>query len=188
MKLFCSPGGLSLSPHIVLREAGAEFELTLVEPATPTSRPILEHKDGQVLHDCVEVLHLIADQYPAAGFVPAMGTIERARMDRCFDLVSVHLLPAFDELGPPPKKPCPDNPALAPVMKGLDQLEDLFSDGRRYATGRNFSIVDPYLFVVANWAGIYGVWLPKWPHLYDYGFRMRARPAVEAAMRAEGLI
>ena len=78
--------------------------------------------------------------------------------------------------------------ARAKVNLRLDDVEVELSDGRAYFLGDEFSIADAYLFTVANWTRPTGLGLGDRPNLVAYLERMMARPAVLAAMEAEGLM
>jgi glutathione S-transferase len=54
--------------------------------------------------------------------------------------------------------------------------------------GDHFTVADAYLFVVVNWSNIVGFDLSPFPKLKEYMARVAARPAVQAAMKAEGLL
>jgi glutathione S-transferase len=60
--------------------------------------------------------------------------------------------------------------------------------GKQYLMGDTFSVADPYLFTVTNWAALTGVDLSSYSNLLAFRARVAARPAVVAAMTAEGLI
>ena len=61
-------------------------------------------------------------------------------------------------------------------------------EGKQFLLGDTFSVADAYLFVVLSWAPYVGVDLSPWPGLAAYSARITGRPAVQAALRAEGLI
>jgi glutathione S-transferase len=54
--------------------------------------------------------------------------------------------------------------------------------------GEYFSVADAYLFVVAGWGKHVGVDISGMTHLVAFMARMGARPGVQAALRAEGLL
>jgi glutathione S-transferase len=54
--------------------------------------------------------------------------------------------------------------------------------------GSSFTVPDAYLFVVAGWGRHVGVDISGLKHLSAFMERMATRPAVQAAMRAEGLL
>src|ERR1700724_4580966 len=94
MKLYFAPGACSLSPHIVLRETGANFELeqgNKQEKKTKTGKdywtinpkgqvPVLELDNGERLTEGPVIVQYIADQKPAAGLIPTVGSLERYRV------------------------------------------------------------------------------------------------------------
>ena len=49
-------------------------------------------------------------------------------------------------------------------------------------------MADGYLFTVVNWAGKVGLDLSKLPNVQAHHARVGARPAVQTAMKAEGLL
>ncbi len=54
--------------------------------------------------------------------------------------------------------------------------------------GDDFTVADAYLFTVLGWGKYVGVDLAPWPTLTAYLGRVAARPAVQAALKAEGLV
>ncbi len=57
-----------------------------------------------------------------------------------------------------------------------------------YLVGQQFSVADAYLFTVVGWCRLVGVDISVLPRLGEFMARMRARPAVQAALRTEGLL
>ena len=57
-----------------------------------------------------------------------------------------------------------------------------------YLMGKEFSVADAYLFVVSNWAARVDVDLSSFANVLAWRKRVGARPAVQTAMKAEGLI
>ena len=58
---------------------------------------------------------------------------------------------------------------------------------RPYLMGEQFTVADAYLYTVLRWTGMVGVDLTAWPSLGAFVARMNTRPAVQAALEAEGL-
>jgi glutathione S-transferase len=54
--------------------------------------------------------------------------------------------------------------------------------------GETFTIADAYLFAVVNWTNFVGIDLGKWPAVREHFSRVAARPRVQEAMAAEGLL
>ena len=74
------------------------------------------------------------------------------------------------------------------LLKRYELIEEQLSDGRAYLLGDTFTTPDAYLFTVSNWARTTGVDLSTFPNLAKLLQRVSERPAVKAAMAAEGLI
>jgi glutathione S-transferase len=54
-----------------------------------------------------------------------------------------------------------------------------------WAMGADYTICDPYLFTLAQWLEADGVDVAKLPKVADHRRRMRERPAVAKAIKAE---
>jgi glutathione S-transferase len=202
MKLYYAPGACSLSPHISLREAGVPFDLERVDLASRKTAsgedfskinpkgyvPALRLDDGEVLTEGAAMVQFIADRSPAAGLAPANGTLERVRLQEHLNFIASELHKAFSPLFTPSTSAEAKQAAMASVARRLDYFERHLGDGRAYLLGERFSVADAYLFTVANWTGPTGIGLDKWPNVAAFVARVAARPSVQAAMRAEGLI
>jgi glutathione S-transferase len=201
MKLYYSPGACSLSPHIALVEAGLPHDLAKVDLRTHRtadgtdyytvngkgSVPLLELDDGQRLTEGPAIVQYIADRSPASGLAPAAGTMERYRLQEWLNFVSTELhksfSPLFDGAVPAEYKDM--------VRKRLGTRFDWLSaelQGKDYLMGARFTVADGYLFTVLNWCQWVGLDLAKWPVLAAYVARVGARPGVQEAMKAEGLL
>lgn len=201
MKLYFSPGACSLSPHIALREAGLEFELSRVDFATKKTRdgedfmavnpkglvPTLRLDSGEILTEGPAIVQYIADLRPESGLAPAAGTMARVRLQEALNFISTELHKGFSPLF---SKDCPD--AWKEVVK--TKLAAAFAEVDRtlakqpYLTGDTFTVADGYLFTVANWTKYVGLSLETWPHVAAFVARTAERPAVHAALEAEGLL
>ena len=202
MKLYYSPGACSLSPHIVMREAGMAFDMERVDLASHQTEtganftqinpkgyvPALRLDDGQVLTEGAAIVQYIADLHPEAGLAPKSGTLERARLQEFLNFIAAEYHKAFSPLFSPDISEAEKVAAVSKVTRGLDYFEKLFADGRAYLLGDKFSVADAYLFVVTNWTKPTGIGLAKWPHVSAFIARVMARDKVQEAMRAEGLI
>ncbi|MFM2119445.1 MAG: hypothetical protein RL722_913 [Pseudomonadota bacterium] len=201
MKLYYSPGACSLSPHIVLREAGIPFELVLASTKTkkladgsdylainPKGQvPLLELDGGERLSEGPAIVQYVADQVPAKGLAPAAGTLARYRVQEWLNFITSELHKGFSPLFAPDTpadfKPICVNRLLARLGYVNEQLE-----GKAYLTGDQFTVADAYLFVVSGWGQYVGVDIAGLKHLVAFRERVAARPAVQEALRAEGLI
>ena len=201
MKLYYSPGACSLSPHIVLREAGLPFELVLASTKTkkladgsdynlinPKSQvPTLELNDGQRLTEGPVIVQYIADQAPTSGLAPAAGSMARYRVMEWLNFITSELHKTFSPLFNP-ATPADAKPLFS--ARVLDRLTwvDTQLEGKSYLTGDTFTVADAYLFVVTNWTKFVGIDISGLKNLGTFMGRVAARPAVQAALKAEGLL
>ena len=201
MKLYYSTGACSLSPHIVLRESGLPFEAVLASTKTHKLAdgtdyysinpkgyvPLLELDNGERLAEGPAIVQYIADQVPAKKLAPPNGTMARSRVQEWLTFIGTELHKTFSPLF---------NPAMPEEAKAIfrSKLLDRFAwvntqlEGRQYLTGAEFSVADAYLYTVARWTKPLGLEVSGLRHLGDFMDRMEARPAVQAALKAEGLI
>jgi len=201
MKLYYMPGACSLSPHIALREAGIAFDLVKVDGKTKKTEtgadfnainpksyvPALELDTGKVLTEGAAILQFIADKKPDAKLAPASGTDERLGLQEWLNFIASEI---HKGTGPLFNAQLPE--AWKTVV--LDRLAGRYDylakhlAANKYVLGDRFSVADAYLFTVINWANFTGIDLGKWPALKEYHARIAARPAVQAALKAEGLL
>jgi glutathione S-transferase len=200
MKLFYAPGACSLSPHIVLNEAGLSFDKVKVDTKSKAMQggdyrsvnplgyvPALELDDGTILTEGPAIVQWIADKVPDKKLAPANGSLERTKLQAWLNFISTELHKGFSPLF---------NPAMPDAAKQFfrERLATRFQHLDRhladkdYLMGKAFSVADAYLFTVSNWAAHTGVDLSGFANVLAYRKRVSARPAVQAAMQAEGLI
>jgi glutathione S-transferase len=201
MKLYYSPGACSLSPHIVLREAGLAFEPVLASTKTHKLQdgtdyytinpkgyvPLLELDDGQRLTEGPAIVQYIADQVPDKKLAPANGSMARYRVQEWLNFISSELHKGMGVLFNPAMPEEAKNLARAKVADRLKWVEGQLV-GKQYLMGDAFSIPDAYLFTVTNWTKFVDIDISGLPNLQAYMARMAARPAVQEALKAEGLL
>lgn len=203
MLLYFKPGACSLATRIVLTEMGRQFETIEVNTEAGTTAsgadyqavnpkgyvPALEIAPGVILTENPAILQYLADNAPSHDLAPRPGTLERARLQEWLNFTSSELHKSFSpwfsgrSLGDDEK-----NRAEATLFRRIGDLERALSDGRSYILGPHFTVADSYLFVVLNWCNFIGVSLERWPAVTTYVKRVGARPAVQAALIAEGLL
>lgn len=200
MKLYYTPGACSLSPHIALREAGLPFELEKVDLKTKTLAsggdfagvnakgyvPALQLDDGEVLTEGPAIVQYIADKSPGASLAPAAGTTERYKLQEWLNFITSEMHKGMGSMFNPAQTPEWREGASATLTKRLDWLASKL-DGKTYLMGDRFSVADAYLFTVLNWAPMVKFDLAPWPAIRAYVERVRARPKVMEAMKAEGI-
>lgn len=200
MKLYFSPGACSLSPHIVLCEAGLDFTTEQVDLRTRQtaggsdyrqvnakgSVPALMLKDGAVLTEGPAIVQFLADLVPEKQLVPLAGSFERYRLMEWLNYISTEMHKGFGPLfNRGASAETRDNAITGLTVRFGHVARSL--DGRDYLMGERFTVADAYLFTVLNWCGLAGIDLAPWPVLQAYQGRVAARPAVRQALRAEGL-
>jgi glutathione S-transferase len=194
MKLFYVPGVCSLSPHIVLREMGADFQLDKVDRKTKVSEagvnynqlnpksyvPALQLDDGTVLTEGASIVMYLADQKGGEKVAPKAGTKERYKLQEWLVFIATEIHKGFSPLF----RQSPDPVFRENLTKRLDFVAGVLAR-QPFLLGDTFSAADAYLFTVLRWAA--RVELPLPPALQQFMQRMQARPAVAEALKVEGL-
>jgi glutathione S-transferase len=201
MKLYFSPGACSLSPHIVLLEAGLPFTAERVDLGKKLTAagadfrsinpkgyvPALALDDGSVLTEGPAIVQYVADKAPASHLVPAVGTIGRYRVQEWLNFISAELHKNFGPLFDPAATEDMKKAARASLTNRFAYVARELG-GKDYLLGSQFTIADAYLFTVASWADHVQLDLSDWPALQAFLARVGARPAVQQALRDEGLL
>ncbi|HZP75336.1 MAG TPA: glutathione transferase GstA [Pseudolabrys sp.] len=201
MKLYFSPGACSLSPHIVLREAGLNFDLEQVDLKAKVTKggrdfrqinpkglvPVIEIDGGSVLTEGPAIVQYIADRAPQSGLAPANGSTERYQLQEWLNFITAEIHKTFTPLFKPNT---PD--AYKQIAK--DKLAEQFAyldrhlASHQFLLGNSFTVADAYCFVVVGWSKFQNIDLAPYPNLKAYVERIAARPKVQEALKAEGLL
>ena len=201
MKLYYSPGACSLAPHIVIHEAGLAY--TPVLASTKTKKlpdgtdfttinplgyvPVLELDNGERLREGPAIVQYIADQVPDKQLAPANGTLARYRLQEWLTFIGTELHKGFSPLFNP-ATPEEYKPVVRERLLQRLQWVDSQLAGKQYLMGDQFTVADGYLFTVTNWTQPTNLDISGLANLAAYRERVSARPAVQAAMKAEGLL
>jgi glutathione S-transferase len=201
MKLYYAPGACSLSPHIVSREAGIDLELEradLAQKKTESGKdfwginpkgqvPVLEIDNGQRLTEGPVIVQYLADQKPGSGLAPAPGTIDRYRVQEWLNFVASEMHKTYGPLFRPTTPEEFKVLSREVIGKRVAWLDKELA-GKQYLMGDRFTVADAYLFTVLRWSPRVGVDLSKSPNVTAYMDRVAARPKVQEALKAEGLL
>ena len=202
LKLYYTPGACSLSPHIALREAGTDFELVQVADLAGKKLkdggdfyainpkgyvPALVLDDGQVLTEGAIIVQYVADQKPDSRLAPKAGTLARVRLQEWLHFIATELHKGFGPINNPKS-----NPEVKEFFRQrLDQRFQILASALQksdYLVENSFSVADGYAFyTLRNLKRLDAAALDKSPVLKAYHDRIAARPAVRAALEAEGL-
>jgi glutathione S-transferase len=201
MKLYYAAGACSLAVHIALREIGATFDGVAVDLAKHTTAhgtnfhdvsprgyvPLLELDDGSRHTEVASLLQYVADLDPAQALIGGTGSARRLAVVEWLTFVSTELHKTFSpwlwhkETADSTRQAVKDR--LATRFAELDAL----LSKQDYLAGE-YSVADAYAFTVLNWANFLALPLTPYPSLKTYLERVSARPHVQEALRAEGLV
>ncbi|MGN8002851.1 glutathione transferase GstA [Acidovorax sp. 22279] len=201
MKLYYSPGACSLSPHIALQEAGLAYTPVLASTKSHKLQdgtdyytinalgyvPVLELDNGERLREGPAIVQYIADQVPDKQLAPANGTLARYRLQEWLTFIGTELHKGFSPLFNP-ATPEEYKPMVRERLLQRLQWVDGQLAGKQYLMGDHFTVADGYLFTVTNWTQPTKLDISGLANLAAYRERVGARPAVQAAMKAEGLL
>lgn len=200
MKLYYSPGACSLSPHIVLNEGGFTYDMERVDLASGKTEtgadyravnpngyvPALVLDDGQVLTEGPAIVQYLADRIPEKRLAPPAGTMERYRLMEWLNFISTELHKGFGALFNPQATEEWKTAVKTQLAQRIGHVSHRL-EGKTYLMGDGFTVADAYLFTVLGWGQYVGLDLSPWPTLTAYLGRVAARPAVQVALKAEGL-
>ncbi len=196
MRLYYSPGACSLSPHIVALELGLPVETIKADLKTKKTEkgddflkinpkgqvPTFQLDNGEVLTEGPAIVQYMASLAPEKRLIP--DGFEKFRQLEWLNFISTELhkgfSPLWGEISPEQKEK-----TIANLTKKIQLLEPALSKGQ-FLMGDNFTAADAYAFTVLSWAKHVNVPTPKF--IQDYLGRVAARPAVQAALKAEGLL
>ena len=201
MKLYYSPGACSMSPHIVLHEAGLPHETVMVSTKSHKLQngtdyyginplgyvPFLVLDNGDTLHEGPAIVQYLADLAPEKNLAPANGTVARYHLQEWLNFISTEVHKGFSPLFSPATPEDFKPVLLGNLFKRLSWVNEQLAN-KSYLMGDQFTVADAYFFTVTGWAQFVGLDISELQHLQAYRERILARPAVQAAMKAEGLL
>jgi glutathione S-transferase len=200
MKLFLKPGACSLSPHIVLEELGLKYDTESVDLKskktvsgadflTINSKgyvPALQLDNGTVLTEGPAIVQYLADLKPEKKLAPANGTLERYQLQSWLTFIGMELHRNFGPFFNPAAGQDWKDACRANLERRLAWVNEQLA-GRDYLMGADFTVADAYMFTVVGWTKFVKIDLSTLTKLVAYQARVAARPAVLAALKAEGL-
>ena len=201
MKLYYAPGACSLASHIALHETGQAFDISKVDLKTHTTEhgedftkinpygyiPALRLDNDVVLNEGVAILQFIADKSPAVKLAPDNGSFERYKLQSMLTFINSELHKMIGGLFNPTLTDDVRQATIARIEARLNTYSDQLGEDK-FAVNNQYSVADAYLFTVMNWLKMFKIDINRWPKLAAHSAMMFQRPAVQAAMKAEGLI
>ena len=200
MKLFFKPGACSLASHITLRESGKDFTLDGVDlmkkrlengddffAVNPKGQvPALLLDDGTLLTEGVAIMQYLADSVPDRQLLAPTSSLSRYKTIEWLNYIATELHKGFTPLFRP-DTPEDFKPTVRALLeKKMQYVNDSLKDNQ-WICGPRFSIADAYLFTVLRWAYAVKLNMAGLSNIDAYMARMAERPAVAAALKAEGL-
>lgn len=202
MKLFYATGSSSLFPHIVLHEAGLNFEAVKIDEHTKEiagggdyrsvnplgTVPALVLDDETLIVEGPVIAQYIADLVPEKKLAPPNGTMERIRLQSWLNFLSSDMhkggfSPLFYKTLPEEHEG-----VFRDKLKARFTHLDQHLASNSYLLGDTYTIADTHLFVVSNWASWTNFDLTPYSAVLAFRKHVNARPAVAAALKKEGLV
>ena len=201
MKLYYFPGACSLSPHIVALEAGIPLQLEKTDIKTKLTEsgadfghinpkgyvPTLVLDNGEILTEGTAIVQYLADLKPESGLAPANGTLPRYRLQEMLGYINSELHKNYSPLFNPDTPEAARAERESYLLRRYQLIENALAK-QPWLLGEQFTVADVYLFTVTNWAGHVGLDLSRFTALAAFQQRVASRPAVQAALEAEGLL
>ncbi|MCU6432573.1 glutathione S-transferase family protein [Undibacterium sp. Jales W-56] len=207
IQLYYYPGNANLAPHMILEEMGIPYELVLLDTEkkehqqaaymklNPTGKIPTLLDDGLVLTETAAICLHLADKYSGGKLVPALGTPQRAQLYRWLmyltNTLQAELITYFY-----PHRLAQEEAAIAQVKANaearvaemIDLLENsLAQSGGAYLLGEQFTLLDPYLFMLCRWTRNMHKPARKREHLGRFLNLLAERPCVQRTFEMEGI-
>jgi len=197
---YSARGTCALATHIALHEAGAAFELRLVDFAAqgqqapeflsvnPKGRvPALVTERG-ILTETPALLAFVAQQFPQAALAPLHDSFAFAKMQEFNSYLcsTVHVSHAHKHRSArwadePEAHEAMRRKVSANMAAHMALIEAQLSGD--HVLGADYSVADAYLYVVTGWLAGDGVDIAQFPRLQAHRQRVAQRPAVLRAER-----
>ena len=148
--------------------------------------PALLLDDGTLLTEGVAIMQFLADSVPDRQLLAPVSTVSRYKTLEWMNYIATELHKGFTPLFRP-ETPEEYKPTVrAQLEKKLQYVNASLKDDQ-WIGGARFTIADAYLFTVLRWARAIKLNMDGLDHIASYMDRVAARPAVAAALKAEGL-
>ena len=199
LTLYYSRKSCAYAPHILLHDAGADFETRHVdfESGEQTGPdflsinakgrvPALVTPDG-ILTENPAILLYIAQTHPGSRLAPTDPfALAEAQAFNMYLASTVHVAHAHKHRG---YRWADDEDARAAMMAKVAanmaeharMIEDHYFSGP-WVLGDSYSMCDPYLALITRWLGPDGVSLEDFPKLKAHDELMRSRPSVQKVL------
>ena len=204
MRLYYSPGTISIAVAIALEEAGLEYDPVSLDfrngeqrgdaylAINPKGRVPALDLDGTILTETGAILDYIATLAPEAGLVPD-DPLQAARMRAVMYYLAstMHVNHAHKLRGArwaSEESSFEDMRAKVPeTMTASARYVEQNCLGGPFVLGERISLADPYLYVVCTWLEGDSVDVLQFPKIEAFRAAMQDRASVKA-VRAKGML
>lgn len=203
LTLYFTPHTCALASHIALIDAGAGYELRLIDFASeaqrqpdylevnPKGRVPALITDRGILTETPAILAYVAQSFPAAGLAPLDDPFAFAELQafNSYLCSTLHVAHAHRMRG---YRWADDEAAFEAMRRKVPQsvgaayalIEDGMLQGP-WVMGDRYTVADAYLFTLAQWLEGDGVDLSRLPRVIDHRRRMSERANVKRAIAEE---
>jgi glutathione S-transferase len=148
---------------------------------------MLELDDGTRLREGPAIVQYLADQAPQKNLAPASGTLQRYRLQEWLTFIGTEIHRSFTPLFQPAMPEEAKKLYRERLANRLQFVNGELAD-KDYLMGDHFTVADAYLYTVTRWAKPMAIDTSAWPRLMAHHARVDARPAVQEALKLEGLV
>lgn len=198
MKLFYTPGACSLSPHMVLCEAGIHFDIEKVDLATKKTEhgddylkvnpkgqvPALLLDNGNLLTEGVVIVQYIANHAPGKHLMPAPSDFKYYEALEWLNYIATELHKGFAPLFNPKFPEDLKQAARQQLEKKLAYVDSQLSH-KDFLLGEQINVADFYLYTILTWAKKMNLEMASLANLSHFINNMEQRPSVKTALAAE---
>ncbi len=205
LTFFYSTQTCSTAIHIALEEAEIPFRgvevswkrklnLAELEAASPLGQVPVLVKDGQALVQSIAILEYVANQAPAKNLLPAAGTWERSQAMSWLSFIGSDFQKSFLPMFMASRWTTDTAVQLEvkkTVMAGIDKHLAYINQslaGKDYIMGKQFTVVDAFLFTIVGWCKWSEIKIGNHPNLVAYLQRIYDRPAVQKVLAKEEML
>jgi glutathione S-transferase len=204
--LYWSPGSASMAPHGALEEAGAKYELKLVntdegaqhDPAylklNPNAKvPTLVVDGTFVMFESAAMAMLIADRHPQAKLAPGPDEMARGHFYQWLTHLSNSVQPAMLRYYYPERHTADANGHEVVKAKAMEEIASLW--GRidqhlaahgPYLLGERFCAADIFAHMLSGWQQCCPQTYERFPNLKRLAGLVAARPAMQRVIQKNG--
>lgn len=206
-KLFWSPGSASMTPHAVLEEIGAPFELIKIDleagqhrsaeylKLNPNARvPTLVYDDDQVMYEAAAISLFLVERHPEAGLAPAPGDAKRARflqwmvyLTNTLQECLIHYWHPDNFLPDATRQADLKHAAEARVGRLFAFLDGELAAHGPFLCGERLYLCDYYLAMIARWTRRMAKPAHALPNINRLIRAVLARPGYARMLAAEGI-